>query len=381
MNTITLYQPSKLVFGNGSYNDFVSEFLELPYNNILIVADPNIRKTLSGFLKQLKQAGKSVQMFTEIPGEPTIGLFSELRDFAEKNSVEAVIGIGGGSVLDIAKLTAALSFTEFSVDDVMGTGKISHRPLFLACLPTTAGTGSEVSPNAILLDEKDNMKKGIISKFLLPDITYVDPELTHTVPPAVTASTGIDALTHCIEAYANKFAHPVTDKYAAEGVQLIMGSLLDAYRDGKNAGAREKVALGSLYGGLCLGPVNTAAVHALAYPLGGEYHIPHGISNAILLPHVMRSNLPDAAEKYAKLGSGHGGENSVYVKKKALNFIDSVDQLCRDLDIPDKLSSFNVPEGDIGSLTDTALTVERLLKNNMRRLTAEEISAIYKKLF
>lgn len=381
MNTITLHQPSKLVFGNGSYNDFVSEFLELPYCNILIVADPNIRKMLSGFLKQLKQAGKSVQMFTEIPGEPTIGLFDELRDFAEKSSVEAVIGIGGGSVLDIAKLTAALSFTEFSVDDVIGTGKITHRLLFLACLPTTAGTGSEVSPNAILLDEKDNMKKGVISKFLIPDITYVDPELTHTVPPAVTASTGIDALTHCIEAYANKFAHPVTDKYATEGVQLIMGSLLDAYRDGKNVLAREKVALGSLYGGLCLGPVNTAAVHALAYPLGGEYHIPHGISNAILLPHVMRNNLPEAAEKYAKLGSGHGGENSVYVKKKALNFIDKVDQLCRDLDIPDKLSSFNVPEEDINSLTDTALTVERLLKNNMRRFSAEEISTIYKQLY
>src|SRR5262249_48336492 len=160
--------------------------------------------------------------------------------------------------------------------------------LFLVCLPTTAGTGSEVSPNAILLDEADQLKKGVVSPYLVPDAAYVDPQLTRSVPPSVTAATGLDALTHCIEAYANKFAHPAVDLYALQGVGIIAQNLLRAVRNGGDMEARTELSLGSFYGGLCLGPVNTAAVHALAYPLGGQFHVAHGVSNAVLLPHVIR---------------------------------------------------------------------------------------------
>ena len=180
------------------------------------------------------------------------------------------------------------------------------RELPLVCLPTTAGTGAEVSPNAILLDEADELKKGVVSPHLVPDAAFVDPLLTISVPPAVTAATGLDALTHCIEAYANKFAHPIVDTYALQGIRLISANLVRAVRNGNDIEARAALALGSLYGGLCLGPVNTAAVHALAYPLGGRFHIAHGVSNALLLPHVLRFNFSAAPERYAEIAVALG---------------------------------------------------------------------------
>ncbi len=176
----------------------------------------------------------------------------------------------------------------------------------LVCLPTTAGTGAEVSPNAILLDEADELKKGVVSPHLVPDAAFVDPLLTISVPPAVTAATGLDALTHCIEAYANKFAHPIVDIYALQGIKLISANLVRAVRNGGDIEARAALSLGSLYGGLCLGPVNTAAVHALAYPLGGRFHIAHGVSNALLLPHVLRFNFSAAPERYAEISAALG---------------------------------------------------------------------------
>ncbi len=209
-------------------------------------------------------------------------------------------------MLDVAKLVAAFIDSDQKAEDCFGTGFIKKKGLWLACLPTTAGTGSEVSPNAILLDERDKLKKGIVSPYLLADAAYVDPKLTMTVPAKVTADTGMDALTHCIEAYTNKFAHPAADIYALQGIKLIAANLLRAVKDGSDVEAREALALGSLYGGLVLGPVNTAAVHALSYPLGGEFHIPHGLSNAILLPSVMKFNRPANLSKYAEVAIACG---------------------------------------------------------------------------
>src|SRR5699024_3953020 len=194
---------------------------------------------------------------------------------------------GGGSVLDVAKLVAAQLNNGQSLEDIVGIKKLKNRDFLLICMPTTSGTGSEVSPNAILLDQRDNQKKGIISPFLVPDIVYADPLLTVTLPPSVTAATGIDALTHCIEAYANRFAHPLVDMYALEGIRLISSNIVEACKNGQDIEARSGMILGSLYGGVCLGPVNTAAVHALSYPLGSQFHIAHGLSNAILFPDVL----------------------------------------------------------------------------------------------
>lgn len=377
MKTIRFHQPKELVFGDRCFKDFAERSLELPYKRFFIVADPHVVPLISAWLDQLQKSGKTYDLFTEVITEPTAGFFSSIRKEVEVDAYDAVIGIGGGSVLDTAKMVAALSYSDQKVQDVYGIGKLSGRKLFLACIPTTAGTGSEVSPNAVLLDEDENLKKGVVSPFLVPDVAYIDPVLTYTVPPGITASTGIDALTHCLEAYANKFAHPLTDLYALEGIRLIARSLETACKRGDHAEARADVALGSLYGGLCLGPVNTAAVHALSYPLGGEYHIAHGISNAMLLPYVMEKNLPEAAERYASIGRAVGASGAGDTLQQARDCIAFISRLCSRIGIPGNLSGYNIGKEDVPGLTKAALKVQRLLKNNLRELTEQEISEVY----
>ena len=193
-----------------------------------------------------------------------------------------------------------------NVRELFGIGTLGPRRARLVLMPTTAGTGSEVSPNAILLDEERQAKLAVISPHLVPDASFVDPALARDLPAAMTAATGIDALTHCIEAYANKRAHPMVDDWALAGIRLIAGHLERACRDGHDLAARGALALGSLYGGMCLGPVNTAAVHALAYPLGGMFHVGHGLGNALMLPAVLRCNLPAAPARYAAIAVALG---------------------------------------------------------------------------
>jgi len=377
METIRFYQPRKLVFGDHCFDDFSSRSLEWNCERIFIIADPHVIPRLSYWLDELSETGKAFRIFSEVISEPSTRFFNQIRAEVEREDFHAVIGIGGGSVLDTAKLIAALSYTDQSVEEVYGIGKLSGRNMFLACVPTTAGTGSEVSPNAVLLDEDENLKKGVVSPFLVPDEAYVDPVLTHSVPSDVSASTGIDALTHCLEAYANRFAHPLTDLYALEGIRLIAGAIGEVCTNGNNARARSDLALGSLYGGLCLGPVNTAAIHALSYPLGGEYHIAHGISNAILLPRVMKKNLPEASERYAEIGRIIGAPAYDEPDRQALECIAFIERLCKSIGIPASLTAYGISRQYVPGLTASALKVQRLLKNNLRELSKAEISEIY----
>ena len=208
--------------------------------------------------------------------------------------------------MDIAKLVAAQLENEQQLKDYVGIGLLKGRKKKLDLCACHSGTGSEVSPNAILVDDRENQKKGIISPFLVPDIVYVDPLLTISVPPAITAATGLDALTHCLEAYTNKFAQPFIDIYAYEGMRLIAANIETAVKDGNNKEAREKVAMGSLFGGFCLGPVNTAGVHALSYPLGSMFHLAHGLSNALLLPYVMELIFRRQLKNYADVAMALG---------------------------------------------------------------------------
>ena len=205
----------------------------------------------------------------------------------------------------------------------------------------------------------------------------MDPELTRSVPPLLTASTGLDALIHCIEAYANRFAHPLIDLYALEGIRRISGSLKQAVTCGDDLDARSNVALGSLYGGLCLGPVNTAAVHALAYPLGGAFHVPHGVANALMLPHVMKFNLSAAPVRYAAIAHALGVAHGSSAVETARQGLGRVRQLCRDCHLPTKLSEIGVPRDAIGRMAESAMSITRLLKNNVRDLTLEDAKNIY----
>jgi alcohol dehydrogenase class IV len=251
----------------------------------------------------------------------------------------------------------------------------------LVCLPTTAGTGSEVSPNAVLLDEAEQMKKAVISPHLVPDATFIDPELMRSVPAHVTAATGLDALTHCIEAYTNNFSHPMVDTWALDGIRLIANALATTVRAPGNLAAREQVALGSLYGGLCLGPVNTAAVHALSYPLGSRYHVPHGHANAILMPHVCRFNLAAAPERYRNIALALGAQDQGSPEVTALTGIEKLWQLIRNTGLEMNLSRLNIPKADIPAMAAAGINVTRLMKNNLRPMTQADAEAIYNSAF
>ena len=381
MRSITLLQPQKIVFGTGCIQTFTEDYLKLGYRQLFVVTAPPIMPLIEDTMMQLAKAGIGWTVYSNIKAEPTVSDFREVLGMARSFGADSVVGIGGGSVLDVTKLVAAFINSDQQVEDCFGTGFVKKKGLWFACLPTTAGTGSEVSPNAILLDERDHLKKGIVSPFLIADAAYVDPKLTWTVPAKVTADTGMDALTHCIEAYTNKFAHPSVDIYALQGIRLIAAHLERAVKDGKDVEAREALAFGSLYGGLCLGPVNTAAVHALSYPLGGEFHIPHGLSNAILLPSVMKFNAEAYPERYAEVAIALGCQPGKDNHETAQRGVDFIYQLAEAVGIPSKLTDLGIPQTAVDGMAKAAMDVQRLLKNNPREVTEQDARNIYNSLF
>lgn len=381
MKAITLLQPQKIVFGTGCIQTLVDDYKQLGKQRLFVLTAPPIRPLIEDALAELTAAGISIEVYDQVMAEPTLNDFNRILEYARQFDADSVVGIGGGSVLDVAKLVAAFAKSEQQAADCFGTGFIKAKGLWLACLPTTAGTGAEVSPNAILLDERDHLKKGIVSPYLIADAAYVDPKLTWTVPAKVTADTGMDALTHCIEAYTNKFAHPAVDIYALQGIRLIAANLERAVKDGKDVEAREALALGSLYGGLCLGPVNTAAVHALSYPLGGEFHIPHGLSNAILLPSVMKFNRPANLKRYAEVAVALGCEPGKDDNETAQRGVDFIYQLADTVGIPKKLTDLGIPQTAVDGMAKAAMEVQRLLKNNPREVTEQDARDIYNSLY
>jgi len=381
MKQITLLQPQIIVFGTGCIQTLVEDYKKMGLQRLFVLTAPPIRPLIEDTLAELKSAGINIEVFQDIVAEPTVNDFKKILEVARQFKADSVVGVGGGSVLDVTKLIAAFIDSDQQVEDCFGTGFIKQKGLWFACLPTTAGTGSEVSPNAILLDERDHLKKGIVSPFLIADVAYVDPKLTWTVPAKVTADTGMDALTHCIEAYTNKFAHPSVDIYALQGIRLIAANLEKAVKNGQDQEAREALAFGSLYGGLCLGPVNTAAVHALSYPLGGEFHIPHGLSNAILLPSVMKFNMPANIKRHAEVAIALGCQPGKNDEETAQRGVDFIYQLADAVGIPKKLTDLGIPQTAVDGMAKAAMQVQRLLKNNPREVTEQDARDIYNSLY
>jgi len=371
---ITLHQPRRLSFGCGCAGELAADLRQRGLRRVFVVTSPPTRG-----LAEDCGLPPDVVVWDGVAAEPGMQTLRAALAAAREFRPDAVVGLGGGSAMDVAKLVAALLDGKQDIGDVLGIGKLAGRGTWLACLPTTAGTGSEVSPNAILLDEGEQLKKGVISPHLVPDAAYVDPMLTRSVPPAITAATGMDALTHCIEAYANKYAHPMIDLYALEGIRLIARSLPRACADGSDLAARTDLALGSLYGGLCLGPVNTGAVHALSYPLGGEFHIAHGVANAVLLPHVLEFNLPAAPQRYAAIARALGATDDGDAPAVAERGLEILRELAARCGIPRRLSDLGIPGDAVERMARSAMTVTRLLKLNVRQVTLEDAMNIYRR--
>ena len=374
---LKIFFPGKLVFGNGTLAQLPEDVLQLKPSRVFIATIEPLRSAIREFVNTLEKNNIEVLQDESIIAEPSFSDFEKLMKKITPFDPDVVIGIGGGSVLDIAKLVAAQLDNKQTLKDYVGIGLLKARKKKLICVPATSGTGSEVSPNAILVDD-ENQKKGIISPFLVPDIVYVDPLLTISVPPAITAATGLDALTHCLEAYTNKFAQPFIDMYAYEGMRLIAANIVTAVKDGRNKEAREQVAMGSLLGGFCLGPVNTAGVHALSYPLGSMFHLAHGLSNALLLPYVMEYNIPAAVKKHAEVAIALGCEGQTDDKSTACAGVMKIKELIKACGIPATLKDVNVPESTIPQMAADAMQIQRLLKNNPREITEQDAIEIYK---
>ena len=261
---------------------------------VCVVSDPGVagQPLFAELLDALRGAGLELSVFRDVPADPPLAAVRQCVAAARQARAEVLLGIGGGSALDITKVAAVLLEHDCPLESMFGIDQAPGKGLPVVLAPTTAGTGSEVTPIAILSDEAANLKRGIVSDFLLADHAVVDPQFCVTLPPGPTAYTGMDTLTHAIEGYANRFAVPLVDGLALEVVRLVARNLRRAVRQGADEEARYAMSLASMLGGLCLRSVNTAAVHALAYPLGGRFHVPHGVANSLLLPHVMRLTRP-----------------------------------------------------------------------------------------
>lgn len=368
--------PGKLIFGNGVLQQLTEDVVEQGYKTVVIMTIKPLLDQLTDFTAALERNNIEVVVDTSIEQEPSFSDVKQLLQTLTSFSVEAVIGIGGGSVLDVAKLVAAQLDNTQSLEEIVGNGMLNGRNKALICVPTTSGTGSEVSPNAILVDD-ENQKKGVISPYLVPDKVYVDPLLTIGVPPAITAATGLDALTHCLEAYTNKFSQPFIDMYAYEGMRLIAANLEEVVRNGTNEEARYQVAMGSMLGGFCLGPVNTAAVHALSYPLGSMFHLAHGLSNALLLPYVMEYNYVASPKKYAEVAIALGCDRLATDEETARAGIAKIRALINACGIPARLRDVEIPKEAIPQMAEDAMKITRLLVNNPREITVQDAISIF----
>lgn len=363
--TITLLQPARLEVGAGSIARLGEWAAD--YKRIFVVAmAPTV-----GFVDRIGLKGEVVT-YADIPPEPDLPAVEAVLASARAFKPDLVIGLGGGSVMDVAKLVAVLWDSDRTVLDVVGPNRVAGRRSALAQVPTTSGTGSEAGIRALVTNPETLAKLAVESPFMLADIAVLDPELTFSVPPAVTAATGVDALAHCVESFTNIRSHPLIDSYATLGIELVGKYLARAVADGTDTEARAGMMLASYYGGVCLGPVNTAGGHALAYPLGTRLKLPHGLANAIIFPHVLAFNAPVVADKtalIAKLLKLPGGANGD-VQADGLAF-------CRDLGIETSLAAHGAPANDLPAWAAEAHAIRRLMDNNPRQMSVGDVLTIY----
>jgi alcohol dehydrogenase class IV len=329
----------------------------------------------------LKRAGLVVACFSGVEPDPRYEIVTEAAESIRKENADLVLGIGGGSSLDIAKVSSILVTNVDPVTSYFGIDLIPQPGLKMILIPTTAGTGSEVTPIAILSDHHEKLKKGVVSPYLFPDCALLDPELTLGLSPEVTAATGMDALIHAIESYTSKNATPMTDMLAWQALGLLFNNIREAYAEGGNLEARSKMLEGSLLAGMAFANAGVTAVHAFAYPIGAEFHIPHGIANTIMLVPVMQFNLLGNLGKFAHLAKVFGQQIAGLNKRKAAQLaVEAVQELAEDLNVPQRLIAFGVRDEHIPALAQGVMKVTRLLANNPRNLRLEDAEAIYRRV-
>jgi alcohol dehydrogenase len=374
----------KIVFGSGSFEDLAQHVQELRGSKALVVLDKYLSE--AGFrdeIAKMFEKGKvSSAFFDKIEGEPALELADEGAETALKEGCDIVVGIGGGSAMDVAKAVAIIVTNGGKAEDYLGLNKVQGPGLPTIMIPTTAGTGSEVTFTAVFIRKALGKKEGMNSPWLYPDLALLDPTLTLSLPPEVTAATGIDALCHAIESYTSINSSSMSEMVSLEAIRLISSDLRTCVHDGSNLEARENLLLGSLYAGLGLANAGVTAVHSLSYPLGGKYGISHGVANTVLLPYVMRYNLPGAMEKFAIVAEAMGEViDDLSIREAADQAVEAVEALIVDCDMDIPLEALGIKKEDFPDLAKAAMTVARPLENNPRKVTVKDAVDIYSEAY
>jgi alcohol dehydrogenase class IV len=380
MTPFTFQAPSNILFEAGASRKIAELAEQYGASRIMLVTDKGVRAAgLTGDAEAALSAARiSVTIFDDVVADPPSHVIESAAALCRDQKIELVLSIGGGSALDTAKLVAYLAKSPDRLDDIYGVGLVKGQRLPLILVPTTAGTGSEVTPIAIVTTPTTE-KKGVVSPRLIPDWAVLDPELTLVLPSHITVATGIDAMVHAIEAYTSKVKkNPMSDQLARQALALLSSNIRRVCKDGRDFEARSQMLLGSMLAGMAFANAPVAAVHALAYPIGAIFHVPHGLSNALVLPHVLEFNLPAAEALYAELaGIVKPGLQATSSRDRARAFIDEMISIGQDCTVPVSLSAVGITQDDLKKLAEDAMKQTRLLVNNPRQLTFEDAYAIY----
>lgn len=365
---------ANITCGGGASLKLHQQCAEFKVRRPLLVTDPGL--VAIGLVQPVVEALKTNQceavLFDQVREDPPESVVLDALQLALDSDVDGVIAVGGGSSMDVAKVVAVLIKSEQSLADIYGVDQVTGGRLPLILVPTTAGTGSEVTPVAVITTG-ETTKAGVSSKQLLPDVAVLDPDLTLGLPPAVTAMTGVDAMVHAIEAYTSKHRkNPVSDNLARQALTMLSQNIRTAVDEGGNREARANMLLGAMLAGQAFANAPVAAVHALAYPLGGHFHIPHGLSNSLVLPSVLHFNMPVAENLYGELApfvSGRSGAGAL---------VDELVSIIADTGLPATLAAADVPESALEMLAKDAMLQQRLLVNNPREVNYEDALEIYR---
>lgn len=327
----------------------------------------------------IEKAGIDYTVLADIPAEPNYHEAQAVIDAFKKEAADLVIAVGGGSVMDVAKLASILATDDYTVKDLLDNPLLAKKQVPSLMIPSTAGTGAEATPNAIVGVPEKDLKIGIVNPEMIADFVLLDGRMIKNLPKPIAAATGVDALCHAIECFTSAKANPISDTFALEAFDLIMNNIIEACTNPEALTAKRNMLLGSFYAGVAITASGTTAVHALSYPLGGKYHIAHGVSNAILLTPVMKFNEPAIKDLLAVaydrvIKEGHQDWS---VDEKSAYMISQLDEIVKVLEIPTSLKTFNVPEEDLDGLVAAGMEVTRLLVNNKREVTPEDARAIY----
>lgn len=375
--------PSCVYGGEGCVDNIKNIIEKENAKKLIVFTDKGIRGAglLDILTKVLDEAKTEYKVIDDLTAEPAYQDVERVIKEAEDYSGDLIIGIGGGSVMDAAKLCSVLKGADYTVRDLLKDPTLAKKQVKTVMIPTTCGTGSEATCNAIVAIPEEESKQGIVNDSMIPDYVILDSQMIRKLPKSIVAATGVDALAHVVECYTSKKATPFSDTYATAGAKLIFHNIREAYNNPDNMEAKSSMLLGAFYGGVAITGSGTTAVHALSYPLGGKYHIAHGVSNAILFAHVMEYNKEACKDRLAQLCDAVFPEqNKSSVDEKADYMIQQIADIVKVTDIPTDLNQFGVKMEDLDFLVDAGSKQTRLLVNNMRELSLEDIRTIYLKV-